>query len=77
MEIQNRTKDLIESGGERNSSMALGNALMAHPAIAEAAMIVVPLPKWQERPLAVVVLKSGIPATRAALMHHLKSDSAK
>jgi fatty-acyl-CoA synthase len=71
MEIQDRAKDLIKSGGEWISSVALENALMGHPAIAEAAVIAVPDPKWQERPLAVVVLKEGMTATAEELRAHL------
>ena len=61
MRITDRTKDLIKSGGEWISSVDLENALMAHAAIAEAAVIAVPDPKWQERPLACIVLKPGAP----------------
>ena len=57
--ITDRTKDLIKSGGEWISSVDLENALMAHPAIAEAAVIAIPDEKWSERPLACVVLKPG------------------
>ena len=57
--IQDRTKDVIKSGGEWISSVALENALMGHPAVAEAAVIAVPDEKWAERPLAVVVLREG------------------
>ncbi len=57
--ITDRTKDLIKSGGEWISSVDLENALMAHPAIAEAAVIAIPDPKWSERPLACIVLKAG------------------
>jgi fatty-acyl-CoA synthase len=57
--ITDRTKDLIKSGGEWISSVDLENALMAHPAIAEAAVIAIPDPKWSERPLACVVWKPG------------------
>jgi fatty-acyl-CoA synthase len=57
--ITDRTKDLIKSGGEWISSVDLENALMAHPAVAEAAVIAVPHEKWGERPLACVVLKPG------------------
>src|SRR5262249_26769929 len=57
VKITDRTKDLIKSGGEWISSVDVENALVAHPAIAEAAVIAVPHPKWQERPLAVVVVK--------------------
>jgi fatty-acyl-CoA synthase len=57
--ITDRTKDLIKSGGEWISSVDLENALMGHPAVAEAAVIAIPDPKWSERPLACVVLKAG------------------
>jgi fatty-acyl-CoA synthase len=57
MQIVDRVKDLIKSGGEWISSVALENAIMAHPKVAEAAVIAVPHPKWQERPLALVVPK--------------------
>jgi len=57
--IQDRTKDVIKSGGEWISSVALEGALMGHPAVAEAAVIAVPNEQWDERPLAVVVLREG------------------
>jgi fatty-acyl-CoA synthase len=57
--ITDRTKDLIKSGGEWISSVDLENALMAHPAIAEAAVIAIPDEKWSERPLACLVFKPG------------------
>jgi fatty-acyl-CoA synthase len=55
IEIADRTKDLIRSGGEWISSVALENALMAHPKVLEAAVIAVPDERWAERPLACVV----------------------
>ncbi len=61
--LVDRSKDLIKSGGEWISSVDLENALMGHPAVREAAVIGVSHPKWQERPLAVVVLKDGMSAT--------------
>ena len=61
--IQDRAKDLIKSGGEWISSVALECALMGHPAVAEAAVVPVPSMKWSERPLAAVVLKPGASAT--------------
>src|SRR5680860_1433701 len=64
--IADRTKDLVKSGGEWISSQALENALIGHDAVAEAAVIAVPHPKWQERPLAVVVLAAGSAAESAA-----------
>ena len=57
--ITDRTKDLIKSGGEWISSVDLENALMAHPAVAEAAVIAIPDEKWSERPLACVAFKPG------------------
>ncbi|MCL5958249.1 MAG: long-chain fatty acid--CoA ligase [Chloroflexi bacterium] len=72
VEIQDRTKDLIKSGGEWISSVALENALMGHPAVAEAAVIALPHPKWQERPLAVVVLRKDHTATTEELVAYLK-----
>jgi len=59
MHIQDRSKDLIKSGGEWISSVDLENALMAHPAVAQAAVIAIDDPKWDERPLGVLVLKPG------------------
>ena len=61
--IKDRSKDVIKSGGEWISSVELENALMAHPAIAEAAVIAIPDAKWDERPLAAVVLREGQTAT--------------
>jgi fatty-acyl-CoA synthase len=69
--ITDRTKDLIKSGGEWISSVDLENALMAHPAVAEAAVIAIPDPKWSERPLACVVLKAGQGASTEELQAHL------
>ena len=71
VEIQDRAKDLIKSGGEWISSVALENALMGHPAVAEAAVIAVPNERWGERPLAVVVLADGAEATADELTEFL------
>jgi fatty-acyl-CoA synthase len=57
--LTDRAKDVIKSGGEWISSVDLENAIMAHPAVAEAAVVAVPDDKWGERPLATVVLKEG------------------
>lgn len=57
LQIVDRTRDLIKSGGEWISSVDLENAIMAHPGVAEAAVIAIASEKWQERPLAAVVLK--------------------
>jgi fatty-acyl-CoA synthase len=61
--IHDRDKDLVKSGGEWISTPALESALMAHPAVAEAAVIAIADEKWAERPLAVVVLRSGMTAS--------------
>lgn len=76
MRIADRTKDLIKSGGEWISSVDLENAIMAHPAVAEAAVIAVPHPKWAERPLACVVLKPGKSLDPAELREHLSGSFA-
>ncbi|HEY9524219.1 MAG TPA: long-chain-fatty-acid--CoA ligase [Thermopolyspora sp.] len=62
VEIKDRAKDLIKSGGEWISTVTLENALLDHPAVAEAAVVAVPDPKWAERPLAIVVLRGGASA---------------
>jgi fatty-acyl-CoA synthase len=77
VEIQDRAKDLIKSGGEWISSVALENSLMAHDAVAEAAVIAVPNERWGERPLGVVVLKDGAEATQEELLEHLASYHPK
>jgi fatty-acyl-CoA synthase len=77
VEITDRSKDLVKSGGEWISSVALESALMGHPAVAEAAVIAVPHPKWDERPLAVVVLKKGQQATAEELVEYLRPSFAK
>ncbi|HVD15959.1 MAG TPA: long-chain fatty acid--CoA ligase [Actinomycetota bacterium] len=67
LHLVDRTKDLVKSGGEWISSVELENALMGQPDVAEAAVIAVPDQKWGERPLAVVVRKSGSTASEAEL----------
>lgn len=75
--IQDRAKDLVKSGGEWISSVALEGALMGHPDVAEAAVIAVPHAKWDERPLAVVVMKEGREFSERALKDHLAQQFAK
>ncbi|KOS66499.1 fatty-acid--CoA ligase [Lysinibacillus contaminans] len=75
--IMDRTKDLIKSGGEWISSVDLENALMTHEAVFEAAVIAIPHAKWQERPLACVVLKEGKSVTDEELLAFLESQFAK
>ncbi len=71
VKISDRTKDLIKSGGEWISSVDLENAIMGHPAVAEAAVIAIPDEKWSERPLACVVLKPGRSAATSEFDAHL------
>ncbi|HVF75102.1 MAG TPA: long-chain fatty acid--CoA ligase [Acidimicrobiales bacterium] len=75
--LVDRTKDLVKSGGEWISSVELENEIMAHPAVAEAAVIGIPHPKWDERPLACVVLKPGAEATKDEIVEHLRPRVAK
>jgi fatty-acyl-CoA synthase len=75
--ITDRSKDLVKSGGEWISSVDMENLLMAHPAVAEAAVIAVPDEKWDERPMAVVVLRDGKEATPDELREHLSGQFAK
>jgi acyl-CoA synthetase (AMP-forming)/AMP-acid ligase II len=77
IKITDRSKDLVKSGGEWISSVDMENLLMGHPAVAEAAVIAVPDEKWDERPMAVVVLKDGAEATPDDLRQHLSSNFAK
>jgi fatty-acyl-CoA synthase len=77
IQVQDRSKDLIKSGGEWISSVALECALMGHPAVAEAAVIPVMHPKWAERPLAAVVLKPGADASPADLRGFLAPQFPK
>ena len=75
--ITDRTKDLVKSGGEWISTVALEGALMAHAQVLEAAVIAVPDEKWSERPLAVVVRTAGEPVSSDALRAHLAESFAK
>ena len=77
VQIKDRSKDVIKSGGEWISSVDLENALMGHPAVAEAAVIAVPDEKWGERPLAVVVLRAEAEATATELREFLAPSFAK
>ena len=77
MRITDRAKDVIKSGGEWISSVALENALMSHPAVLEAAVFAARHARWDERPLAAVVLKPGQAVDRDALLAHLAGRFAK
>ena len=76
VKIADRSKDLIKSGGEWISSVDVENALVAHPAVREAAVIGVPHPKWQERPVAVLVLKDGCTAHPQELRRFMEEKFA-
>jgi fatty-acyl-CoA synthase len=77
LRLTDRSKDIIKSGGEWISSVDLENAVMAHPAVAEAAVVGVPDEKWSERPLVAVVLRTGESATPAQLRDFLADKVAK
>jgi fatty-acyl-CoA synthase len=77
IQIKDRSKDVIKSGGEWISSVELENKIMAHPAVAEAAVIAIPHEKWMERPLGVVVLKEGESVTEEQLREFLSGQCAK
>jgi fatty-acyl-CoA synthase len=76
VQITDRSKDVIKSGGEWISSVQLENALMSHPAVLEAAVFAGRHPKWDERPIAAVVLKPGQTATEQELRKHLDGHFA-
>jgi fatty-acyl-CoA synthase len=75
--ITDRSKDVVKSGGEWISSVALENALMAHPSVLEAAVFAAEHDKWGERPVAAVVAKPGKTCSKAELVGHLEGQFAK
>jgi 3-(methylthio)propionyl---CoA ligase len=77
LQITDRTKDVIKSGGEWISSIELENLAIAHPAVAQAAAIAIAHPKWQERPLLVVVRKPGASVSREELLNFFLGKVAK
>ncbi|MCM3767730.1 long-chain fatty acid--CoA ligase [Neobacillus niacini] len=79
VKLVDRTKDLVKSGGEWISSVDLENAIMSHEAVAEAAVVGLPHPKWQERPIAVVVLKEKFKnkVTKEDIIEFIKPQFAK
>jgi len=77
MQITDRTKDVIKSGGEWISSVELENEVMAHPDVFEAAVVAVPDPRWQERPLVCVVPRPGASPTAEELVEFLQGRVAR
>jgi fatty-acyl-CoA synthase len=77
MQITDRSKDVIKSGGEWISSIDLENLAVGHPKVAEAAVIGVQHPKWDERPLLVVVLKKGQKASKDDILGFMQGKIAK
>ena len=77
MQITDRSKDVIKSGGEWISSIDIENIAMGHPAVAMAACVGMPHPKWDERPIVVVALKPGAELSREALLHFYEGKTAK
>jgi fatty-acyl-CoA synthase len=75
--LTDRAKDVIKSGGEWISSVDLENHLMSHPDVLEAAVVAIPDEKWDERPLATVVLREGATADLDSLRDHLAQKFAK
>jgi fatty-acyl-CoA synthase len=77
MQITDRAKDVIKSGGEWISSIDLENLAVGHPKVAEAAVIGIVHPKWDERPLLVIVLKKGESATKEDILGFMQGKIAK
>ena len=77
MQITDRSKDVIKSGGEWISSIDIENIAMAHPAVAMAACVGMPHPKWDERPIVVVALRPGAQVTREELLKFYEGKTAK
>lgn len=77
MQITDRSKDVIKSGGEWISSIEIENVAVGHPQVAEAAVIGIPDPKWTERPLLIVVPKSGQSPSKDDILRHLQGRIAR
>ena len=77
MQITDRSKDVIKSGGEWISSIDIENIAVAHPAVLMAACIGMAHPKWDERPIIAVVIKPGMEVSREELLHFYEGKTAK
>ena len=77
MTIKDRAKDVIKSGGEWISSIDLENAAFGHPEVAEACVVGIPHPKWDERPMLFIVTNDGEPVEKAGILEFLASKVAK
>ncbi len=77
VEIRDRRKDIIISGGENISTIEVEQAVVSHPAVLEAAVVAVPDEKWGERPKAFVTLKKGQTATEEEIIEHCKQKIAR
>jgi fatty-acyl-CoA synthase len=77
MQITDRSKDVIKSGGEWISSIELENLAVGHPEVQEAAVIGIAHPKWDERPLLIVVRKSGSQLEKQPILDYMKDKIAK
>jgi fatty-acyl-CoA synthase len=77
LRLVDRTKDLVKSGGEWISTLELESAIMSHPDVIEVAVVAVPHPKWDERPLACVVVRPGASLSRQELRDFLTGKVAK
>jgi fatty-acyl-CoA synthase len=77
MQITDRAKDVIKSGGEWISTIDIENAALSHPAVVQAAAIGMPHPKWQERPLLIVQLAKGATATAAEILDFVRARLPK
>jgi len=76
MEVTDRSKDVIKSGGEWISTIEIENISLGHPDVAEAAVIGLPHPKWLERPLLIIRLRPDIEPDRDGVLDHLKGKIA-
>jgi fatty-acyl-CoA synthase len=77
VQIVDRSKDLIKSGGEWISSVDLENTIMGHPDVLEAAVVAIPHEKWQERPMAVVATREGVTLTEKDVLDFLEDKIVK